>query len=75
MSTAEVMAMALRLKASERHALLEMLQKSLDKPDPEVDQVWIEEAERRIGEPMFLLAYVLLAGLGVLTTLRTGAEE
>jgi hypothetical protein len=34
-----------------------------------------EEAERRIGEPMFLLAYVLLAGLGVLTTLRTGAEE
>lgn len=34
-----------------------------------------EEAERRIGEPMFLLAYVLLAGLGVLTAMRTGAEE
>lgn len=48
MSTAEVMEMALRLKASERYALLEMLQKSLDKPDPEVDRVWIEEAERRL---------------------------
>ncbi len=34
-----------------------------------------EEAERRIGEPVFLLAYVLLAGLGVLTAMRTGAEE
>ncbi|HET9049092.1 MAG TPA: addiction module protein [Chiayiivirga sp.] len=48
MSTAEVMELALRLKASERYALLEMLQKSLDKPDPEVDRVWIEEAERRL---------------------------
>jgi putative addiction module component (TIGR02574 family) len=48
MSTAEVMEMALRLKASERYELLEMLQKSLDKPDPEVDCVWIEEAERRL---------------------------
>lgn len=48
MSTAEVIEMALRLKASERYKLLEMLQKSLDKPDPEVDRVWIEEAERRL---------------------------
>ncbi|WP_415036243.1 addiction module protein [Azonexus sp.] len=48
MSTAEVMEIALRLKASERYELLEMLQKSLDKPDTEVDHVWIEEAERRL---------------------------
>jgi putative addiction module component (TIGR02574 family) len=48
MSTAEVMEMALRLKASERYELLEMLQKSLDKPDPEIDRVWIGEAERRL---------------------------
>lgn len=48
MSTAEVMEIALRLKASERYELLEMLQKSLDKPDTEVDRVWIEEAERRL---------------------------
>ena len=32
-------------------------------------------ADRRIGNPMFLMAYVLLAGLGVLTTVRTGAGE
>jgi hypothetical protein len=34
-----------------------------------------EEAGRHIGGPMFMLAYVLLAGLGVLTAVRTGAEE
>lgn len=34
-----------------------------------------ELTDRRIGEPMFLLAYVLLAGLGVVTTLRTREAE
>lgn len=33
------------------------------------------DAERRIGEPVFLLAYVLLAGLGVMTVMRTGEKE
>ena len=31
--------------------------------------------KRRLGEPVFLLAYVLLAGLGVLTAMRTKVEE
>lgn len=48
MSTAEIFEQALSLKASERYALLELLHQSLDKPDPEIDQVWQQEALRRL---------------------------
>jgi putative addiction module component (TIGR02574 family) len=48
MSTAEVIEQALKLKASERLALVEMLQESLDKSDPEIDRIWLEEAQRRL---------------------------
>ena len=48
MSTAEVIEQALNLKAADRYLLLEMLHSSLDKPDPEIDQVWREEILRRI---------------------------
>jgi len=48
MSTAEVIEQALKLKASDRYLLLEMLHESLDRPDPEIDRVWQEEALRRI---------------------------
>jgi len=48
MSTTEVMEQALKLKASERYMLLEMLHQSLDKPDPEIDRIWREEALRRV---------------------------
>lgn len=48
MSTADIIQKALHLKASERYALLELLHQSLDKPDPEIDQVWQEEALRRL---------------------------
>ena len=48
MSTAEIIEQALHLKASERYALLELLHQSLDKPDPEIDRVWQEEALRRV---------------------------
>lgn len=47
MSTAEVIEQALQLKASDRLALLELLHQSLDKPDPEIEQIWAEEAVRR----------------------------
>ena len=47
-STAEVIEQALSLKASDRYLLLELLHTSLDKPDPEVDRVWQEEALRRV---------------------------
>ena len=48
MSTSEVIQQALSLKVSERYFLLEMLHHSLDKPDPEIDRVWQEEALRRV---------------------------
>lgn len=48
MSTAEIIEQALKLKASERYELLELLHRSLDKPDEEINRVWIEEAERRL---------------------------
>jgi putative addiction module component (TIGR02574 family) len=48
MSTAEVIEQALKLKSADRYLLLEMLHSSLDKPDPEIDQVWHEEILRRI---------------------------
>ena len=48
MSTSEVIEQALRLKASDRYLLLEILHRSLDKPDPEIDQVWQDEALRRV---------------------------
>jgi len=48
MITAEVIEQALGLKASDRYLLLEMLHRSLDQPDPEIDKVWQEEALRRV---------------------------
>lgn len=48
MSTAEIIEQALHLKASDRYVLLELLHQSLDKPDPEIDRVWQDEALRRL---------------------------
>jgi putative addiction module component (TIGR02574 family) len=48
MSTSDVIEQALKLKAAERFALIEMLQESLDKSDPEIDRIWLEEAQRRL---------------------------
>jgi len=48
MDTTEVFEEALKLKATERFELIELLHISLDKPDSEIDRLWIEEAERRL---------------------------
>lgn len=48
MSTKELLAEALRLKAEERFVIVEGLLKSLDVPDKELDDIWAEEAERRL---------------------------
>ncbi|MFZ2303114.1 MAG: hypothetical protein WAW10_14760 [Gallionella sp.] len=47
MST-EVIEQALSLEASDRHLLLKILHRSLDKPDPKIDQMWQEEALRLV---------------------------
>lgn len=43
----EIIDMALQLKATERYEVAEKILQSLDKPDPEIDQVWAEEALHR----------------------------
>ena len=39
---------ALRLKPQDRFMLIEGLIKSLDEPDRNIDQIWAEEAEKRL---------------------------
>lgn len=39
---------ALELKPQERFLLIEVLVQSLDKPDPEIDEIWLKEAESRL---------------------------
>lgn len=48
MNTKEIVDSALRLGPAERLAVIEELLRSLDRPDPELDRIWIEEAERRL---------------------------
>lgn len=43
----EIIDMALQLKAAERYEVAEKIMQSLDKPDPEIEQAWAEEALRR----------------------------
>jgi putative addiction module component (TIGR02574 family) len=49
MSKQELLAFALKLAPEERFALVDEILRTLDKPDPEIDRLWIEEAERRLA--------------------------
>jgi len=48
MSTKQILEQALKLKPEERFALVEGLIKSLDEPDKKLDEIWAEEAEKRL---------------------------
>lgn len=48
MSTKELFDEAMKLKPEERFALLESLIRSLDEPDQALDDIWAEEAEKRL---------------------------
>jgi putative addiction module component (TIGR02574 family) len=48
MRTKEILEQALNLKPEERFIVIEGLLRSLDQPDPELDAIWAEEAERRL---------------------------
>ena len=39
---------ALQLKPQDRFLLVDGLIRSLDEPDGEIDEIWIEEAEKRL---------------------------
>lgn len=48
MSTKDLLYEAMKLKPEERFILIEGLIKSLDEPDKNLDEIWAEEAEKRL---------------------------
>lgn len=48
MSTKELLEEAMKLKPEERFTLIEVLITSLDEPDKKLDEIWAEEAEKRL---------------------------
>lgn len=50
MSSTEILKEALQLKPQERYLFIENLLKSLDIPDETIDEVWAEEAQKRLQD-------------------------
>ncbi len=48
MSNKEILERAMALKPEERFMIVEGLLKSLDEPDQKIDEIWAEEAEKRL---------------------------
>jgi putative addiction module component (TIGR02574 family) len=48
MASKEILRQALQLKPEERFTVVEGLLKSLDEPDKKLDDIWAEEAEKRL---------------------------
>ena len=49
METEEIVGNALKLKPDQRLDVVDRILHSLDHPDPEIDRVWIDEAEKRLA--------------------------
>ncbi len=48
MISKEILEQAIALKPEERFIIVEGLLKSLDEPDRKIDEIWAEEAEKRL---------------------------
>ena len=48
MSINELLEQALTLNVNERTKLIDELFKSIDKPDEGIDQIWVDEADKRL---------------------------
>ena len=48
MSSKEILKNAMKLTPQERFLIIESLIKSLDEPDKKIDEIWTEEAEKRL---------------------------
>ncbi len=48
MRSKDILEQALKLKPEERFLLMEGIIKSLDEPSAELDEIWAEEAEKRL---------------------------
>lgn len=49
MKTEEIVKRTLELEPSKRFEVAEEILHSLDQPDPALDAIWLEEAERRLA--------------------------
>lgn len=49
MGTRDLLNSALQLEPAERFALVDEILHSLDRPDPQLDGLWLEEAQRRLA--------------------------
>ena len=49
MSSKEILEQAKGLKPEEKFMIVEGLLKSLDEPDRKIDEIWVEEAEKRVN--------------------------
>jgi putative addiction module component (TIGR02574 family) len=49
MGKRELLEQALKLDPAERLELVDGVLHSLDRPDPVIDRIWLEEAERRLA--------------------------
>lgn len=68
MTAPELLETALKLNPTERFALVDEILHSLDKPDPEIDRLWVEETQRRLlayrkGEVTGIPAQEIFEGL------------
>jgi len=48
MGSKEILSQAIALKPEDRFMIVEGLLKSLDEPDRKIDEIWAEEAEKRL---------------------------
>ncbi len=48
MSNKEIIESALKLSPPEKLLIVESILKSLDEPDKEIENIWLEEAEKRL---------------------------
>ncbi len=48
MSNKDILELAMKLNPEEKFLLIEGLLKSLDEPDKNIDEIWAEEAEKRL---------------------------
>lgn len=44
----DILEKVLQLRPEERSRIVDGILRSLDEPDPRIDQIWTEEAERRL---------------------------
>ena len=49
MNTQEIIALTLKLKPHERLQVVDKIHESFDRPDPEIERLWGEEAVRRLA--------------------------